>query len=214
MGEDFQSSKERTRHRTIIAGIGVGIIILGVVGFRMFGGYEASNPHAPIARIAEKNGPVLIDTRDGNLPYQPEMPIQPAYILRTKEGGRMTVEYLDDATRMEIMPVSFIQIDSNAEGKRLEVQGGGIRITVAPQPTDNPMRLDTAISEALVIEPGSFRVDYVDLKARYEVEEGKLRVRRLSDGNTTVVEAGQTHVCKPKGTGKIEFGNIDTSFGD
>jgi ferric-dicitrate binding protein FerR (iron transport regulator) len=166
-----------------------------------------------VARIVEKTGPVLIDTRDGNLPYQPEMLIQPAYILRTEKGGRMTVQYLDDASRMEILPVSFIQIDSNTEGKRLEVQGGRIAITVAPQPKDAPMRLDTAISEAVVLEPGTFHVDYVDLKAHYKVEGGRIRVRRLSDGNTTVVEAGQTHVCKPEGSGKIEFGNIDTTFG-
>jgi hypothetical protein len=214
MSEDFQSSKQRTRHRTILAGIGVGIVILALIGIRMFDGSEGSDPHAPVAKIVEKSGRVLIDTRDGNLPYQPEMLVHPAYILRTEKGGRMTVAYLDDATRMQIMPKSFIQIDSNAEGKRLEVQGGRIEITVAPQPKDNPMRLDTAISEALVLKPGSFRVSYVGLKAHYEAEKGKIRVRRLSDGNSTVVGAGETHVCKPEGSGKIEFGNIDTSFGD
>jgi len=106
-----------------------------------------------------------------------------------------------DKTRLEIDAgtelTDLFDVDApgkDARGKRLFLKRGTLTAAVARQPADRPMVVRTPHGEArvvgttlrLVVEPGSTRL---------EVMEGRVQLKRFSDGKTADVPAGHFAVA-------------------
>jgi ferric-dicitrate binding protein FerR (iron transport regulator) len=81
-------------------------------------------------------------------------------------------------------------------GKRVRVVRGAIRSDISKQPVDQPMLFVSAHGEARVLGT-SLRLVVDPASTRLEVQEGKVRLKRLSDGKSVDVGAGQFAVAGP-----------------
>ena len=102
-----------------------------------------------------------------------------------------------DRTRVEVGPETELAETTVGRGKRLQVVRGTVRAEVTRQPSDRPLVMATPHAEATVL--GTTLRIHVDLDprkgTRLEVEEGKVRLKRLGDGRTVEVPSGHHAVA-------------------
>jgi hypothetical protein len=111
-------------------------------------------------------------------------------------GGRAVLSF-SDGTRLDVGGDTELA-DFKAEGgKRVTVVRGDVRAEVARQPKDQPMVLASAHGEATVV--GTTLRLLVDLDprkgTRLEVLEGRVRLKRASDGRSVEVSSGHFAVA-------------------
>ncbi len=109
-------------------------------------------------------------------------------------GGRVAARY-PDGTRLEIGPGSSLELKEGA-GKRLHLERGEISADVPRQPADTPMVISTPQAEATIIGT-ALRISANADQTRLEVLEGKVRLKRRSDGRTVDVSGGHYAVAAP-----------------
>jgi ferric-dicitrate binding protein FerR (iron transport regulator) len=125
-------------------------------------------------------------------------PIVEGQGLAVEAGGRATLLY-PDGTRLEIEGGTELRELRDAGGKRLRVVRGRLGASVAKQPKDRPMLFETPHGDATVLGT-TLRIDVALDPAgatRLEVDEGKVRLRRPSDGKAVEVPAGHFAVTAP-----------------
>jgi ferric-dicitrate binding protein FerR (iron transport regulator) len=101
-----------------------------------------------------------------------------------------------DGTRLELAAGTRIAGMSEQPGRRLDIVQGALAADVKKQPAGRPLVLATPHGEAtvlgttlrLLVEPGRTRLD---------VTEGRVRLRRMPDGKSVDVSAGQFAVAAP-----------------
>ena len=166
-----------------------------------------NNPVQPVAQNVDQNRPViakLVDlTGDAELvlssgevlPAAADQEIRLDQTLRTiGEEGFAVVEY-DDGTRIELNPdteLQFITYQPDGvvgTGKKLVLNKGVLRAEVAKQPADRPMLLATQFAQMRVLGT-TFTFGVSDDASRVDLEEGRVRFTRQSDGQTVDVEQG------------------------
>lgn len=113
--------------------------------------------------------------------------------LETGPGGAVLLIY-PDGTRLEIDPGSEARDFRLSEGKSLLLKRGTLRAEVARQPAGHPMAFLTPHGEATVLGT-TLRIVVDSEKTRLEVEEGKVRLKRSSDGKTVDVGGGHYAVA-------------------
>jgi hypothetical protein len=114
------------------------------------------------------------------------------------EKGEAVVRYAD-GTRFDLRPRSAVRGFTLKEGKSVELQRGILAAQVAEQAADRPFVILTPQAEVRVVGT-TLRVSVdpeADGATHVEVTEGKVRVRRLSDGKTVdVARSGAVLVSK------------------
>jgi ferric-dicitrate binding protein FerR (iron transport regulator) len=203
--KDFVSRKRRGR----IIGSIVTVVILGAVAFFLFGYlFQTEDPRrkkGAVGEIIESSGAVQIVRNFDNISSDPGMVVMSGDFFRTKDDGIVKVKYLDDETTVTIGGNSNVIFNAMDSGKQMNLGKGLVTVSTPDQQPDKPMVLVTHSSEVTVLNGGSFTFTFVGLDASLAVQSGKMRFRRFTDGKTVELTAGQKHIFKPAGLGKIEF---------
>ena len=108
-------------------------------------------------------------------------------------GAASTVEIsYPDGTRVKLEPGTLVKdiADGDKKGKRLFLARGGLWASVRKQPADQPMTLNTPNGEARVLGTKLRLLFDEKGSTRLEVEEGKVRLKRLADGKSAEVSTG------------------------
>lgn len=106
--------------------------------------------------------------------------------IRTSKGGRLTIVFLSDATRVTVRGESEVRI---AE-KRVTLSRGALDATVAPQPKDAPLVFATPNAEAKIVGTRISLSATADA-TRLEVREGKVRLSRKEGAESVDVARDQ-----------------------
>lgn len=103
------------------------------------------------------------------------------------EGSTAEVRFADGTT-LGLAGNTEIAISEDGRGKQVRLRQGVVTVTVAEQPDDRPLRVQTATAEIEVIGT-IFTVGAEAEATRVEVGRGKVQVRRLVDGREIEVGA-------------------------
>jgi hypothetical protein len=203
--DDFVGRKRRNR----IIGTIVTAAVIGAVTYLIFGYLlRTEDPRrrkGAIGEVLESVGEIQVVRSFKNMPSEPGMIVMSGDFFRTKDGGRATVKYLDDSTEVTIGASSNLVFNAIDNGKRMNLGKGVIDVTAPDQPPEKPLIIVTHSAETMVLRGGAFRFSFIGLDATLEVQSGKIRFRRYTDGKIIELVAGQSHTFKPAGPEKIEF---------
>jgi ferric-dicitrate binding protein FerR (iron transport regulator) len=125
--------------------------------------------------------------------------------FRTKDDGHARIKYLDDGTEVTLGNNSNMVFNAVDNGKLMNLGKGFMTVAAPDQPDERPMIIITHSSEVTILKGGTFTFSFIGLDATIEVQTGKVRFRRFTDGRIVEVGAGQSHTFKPAGPEKIEF---------
>ena len=143
----------------------------------------------PIAKVAGLNGSFQWTGDGGRVFYDlsagTELP--GGTIEGMTPGSWFELEFTDGST-VTISGNSTLTL-SDAGQKKLYLKEGAVSGNVKPQPADKPMLIYTR-SAMLEVLGTQFDVEAGLAATMLHVSEGKVRVKRLSDGNTVNVSAG------------------------
>lgn len=125
-------------------------------------------------------------------PAQSGQPVPSGAGLLTRGSRSRLVLKLADETRLELRGDSRVEdIQASGDQKRLTLAQGDLHASVAKQTGGRSLTLTTPHAELAVLGT-RFLVHVGPEETRLDVEEGRIRNRRLSDKRTVEVTAGQT----------------------
>jgi anti-sigma factor RsiW len=123
-------------------------------------------------------------------------PVPPGASIRTEGAGSEALVVFPDGTRLELGPDTQVRDFFDLPGKSLRLERGFLRADVAPQPPGRPMVFFSPQAEATVLGTRlTLRAD-ADV-TRLEVQEGRVRLLRLSDRASAEVRAGYQAAAGP-----------------
>ena len=99
------------------------------------------------------------------------------------------IAFLDGST-VTASGTATVTLSEGPTGKQVYIKHGDVSIHAVPQPTDMPLRVVTPSAEAEVLGT-QFNVNVGPQSTRLSVNEGRVRVTRLADGQVQKVETGQ-----------------------
>lgn len=143
-----------------------------------------------VARVEAVTGEASLWTPSGRRPLRAGQDLLPGEGVQA--AGEVTILFADK-TRLEVGPNTLLKGLTEEGGKRLQLDKGTLRAQVAQQPPDRPFTVRTPQGEARVV--GTTLRLVVDDGTRLDVTEGKVQLKRLSDGKTVDVEAGHYAVA-------------------
>jgi hypothetical protein len=151
-----------------------------------------------LAAVERLDGEALAIGTDGRTPLRPGDGLLAGQEVEC--AGPLLVLRYPDGTRVDLETGSLLKL---VDERRAELRRGRLSARVAPRPGETPRIFPTPHAEAVVlgttlrlaVEPGSTRL---------EVEAGRVRLKRLSDGRSVDVAAGQFAVAGPKGAFRAE----------
>ncbi len=150
-----------------------------------------------VATVTRVEGEVMLVSGETRAAAAPKQPITTGQGLETVGAASSVEMTYPDGTRVRLEPGTLVKdlADGDKKGKRLFLAKGGLWASVRKQPADQPMTLGTATGEARVL--GTTLRLTLDEKGstRLEVEEGKVRLKRLSDGKAVDVVTGHFAVA-------------------
>jgi len=223
------SSKRRHRQWNVLTGVNghglltvavvvIAVLSLGLVYQLMYSGQRdpgASNivPHhsiadAPIARITGLSGSLIWTGDRGQM-------VRDLKVGRELAGGTIEGVAPDSWFELQFNDGSTVMISgtsmltfADAEQKELRLKEGIFSANVAPQPEGKPMLIHTP-STVLEVLGTQFDVEANMVSTVLNVTEGKVRVRRLSDGREIDVPA--RHRVVAEGDGDLTLRSIPES---
>ncbi len=147
-------------------------------------------PGAP-ASIADPSGDVAL-VRDGKtLPVRESQPLLPGDRIRTGADGRVSIRFNGEATTLDVPADSRVELDPDqGRGKRIAVEAGRLRCSVAPQPADKPFTVRTPHAEATVLGT-TFSLSVSGGQTRLKVGEGQVRFASRSGGREPLLVAAR-----------------------
>jgi ferric-dicitrate binding protein FerR (iron transport regulator) len=113
--------------------------------------------------------------------------------VETNGRGRVVLRY-EDLTTVELAPGTVATAFEIRGGKSLTLQRGSVVGDVTRQPAEQPMVVRTSEGEARVLGT-KFTLSASTGSTRLDVEKGKVRLTRTSDGASADVAADQTAVA-------------------
>lgn len=174
---------------------------------------------ADALKVQAVSGPVYFTATQAAVKAGQVLP--PGRALYTHPGAKVTLGYAD-GTRIEVQAETEVSNRTDEEARRFFVLRGAIASDIEPQAPGRPMIFETPTAEARILGT-SIRLAVLPGKSpetTLEVAEGKVELKRLSDGATTEVSAGQFAIAaagvdlKPGKTFpavvRINFGPADT----
>ena len=132
----------------------------------------------------------------------PPTPPEPAFLVRTDEGGQKTIAFEDGSTAQTTSPSAQLEVASiSADQLRLELEQGAARFTVTP---DRTRRFEVDAGEVEVTVLGTvFEVERLEAgRARVRVERGLVRVS--AGGTDWELPAGSEGVYPPEEHAAVE----------
>jgi FecR protein len=187
-------SKQAPAYTRLRASVGIAAIIVVALAASLFLRRPGAEPH--IARIVGVSGSLIWTGNSGQTDRE--------LSVGTKLSGG-TIEGLapDSWFELEFNDGSTIMISGNSVltfsdpgQKQLRLKEGSFSARVVPQPAGKPMQVHTP-SALLEVLGTRFTVETGISSTTLSVLEGKVRVRRLSDGNTVDVQARHRVIAAP-----------------
>jgi hypothetical protein len=114
------------------------------------------------------------------LPALAGMRLQALDILRTGSNGSLALSYGKERSRLELKEDTTLKLLSWRRGKRFDLMAGTMKASVVHQRLFRPMRVATTHAEARVLGT-KFTLTTSSDQTRLEVEQGRVRLTRLSD---------------------------------
>lgn len=160
---------------------------------------ESTRP--AIAALQEVEGEVLKITPQGSRPALAGQPILDGEGLIV--SGRALVRY-PDATVLHLASGARVErLSLTDRGKRVELVKGLLTADVKKQPAGEVMILSSPHAEVRVLGT-ELQLEVGEDSTRLEVSEGRVRLRRHSDGKSVLVSAGHFVVAGAQGPLKAE----------
>jgi len=132
---------------------------------------------------------------EGPMPARAGAPLLAGQTIRTGEGMARALVRYPDGTRVELGADTEAALHAAEDGgKRVALARGAVVADVAKQPAGSPMRFTTARAEAVVLGT-RLRLSATADATRLDVQEGRVRLARASDGSFVEVGAGQFAVA-------------------
>lgn len=144
-----------------------------------------------VAILREAEGSVEV----AGEPARPGQGVAPGQGVWTGPAGRAVLLF-EDGTRLSLAPETTLRRLEETRGKRVELEGGTLAADVTRQPAGSTFVVLTPHAEAAVVGTRFTLVCRPD-STRLDVEEGQVRLRRLSDGASAAVSAGRYAVASP-----------------
>jgi len=144
-----------------------------------------------VAGLERVRGEAWVSTESGRAPAGAGRGLVSGQGVETA-GGEASVKYPDE-TRIDLRPGTAIRVTGPA-GKSVRLDRGTIDAQVARQPAGQSVAFVTPHAEATVLGT-RLTVTVTEEATRLEVAEGRVRLRRLSDGKAVDVAAGQFAVA-------------------
>jgi len=141
---------------------------------------------ATVATVREMEG----DVRLGKVRAGPGQAVLAGEGLETAAGSRAVVEF-PDGTRVRLDPETRVR---DVQPKRLHLEGGALVADVTRQVPGKSMVFTTPHAEATVLGT-TLRILIEADATRLEVTEGRVRLKRLSDGQAVEVAHGHFAVA-------------------
>jgi hypothetical protein len=136
--------------------------------------------------LAEVQGTGLSLERAGQtLPAVAGAHLRSGDVLRAPENVTATISFAPENTRIVIEPGTELKVTGLSHGKRFALGVGKLEASVARQRPFKPLVMTTAQAEARVVGT-RFTLAVTTNATRLEVAEGKVRLKRLNDGEVRV----------------------------
>lgn len=149
-----------------------------------------NQPPAMIATLGQLSGSVVIAGSDGHARSAASgASVIRGDTVRTQRPQSAASIVYSDGTRLTLIGETSITCHGG-EHKSITVHSGTLHASVAAQPAGEPMRIVTP-TDALEILGTRFIVDARAAATELNVNEGRVRLTRLSDGKSLEVPAGQ-----------------------
>lgn len=155
---------------------------------------------AEIALLERAEGLVFLGSGPGRARVRAGRRLIPGMELETEGPGSAAVVRFPDGTRLELGSDSALREIAVREGgaKAAFLERGRLAARVARQPAGRPMLLVTPHAEARVL--GTLLILSVDPEAtRLEVKDGRVTLKRLSDGATVDVTSARACTASARG---------------
>ena len=141
-----------------------------------------------IGVLEELSGPVTVAGAEGEVrSARRGTAIMAGDTVRTQKSQSAATLVYPDGTRFSL--VGKTAITCNLQ-KSVTIHGGTVFASVAVQPSGKPMRVAT-LTDSLEILGTRFTLDATTAETDLSVKEGRVRLTRLSDGQSVEVPAGQ-----------------------
>lgn len=146
----------------------------------------AWQPDERFATIVDYSGPVSWSDAGGN---QIKVGLKVGAGTLKGAGGESWVEVVfADGTEAQLSGIGQLKLGKRDNQKLLHLSGGSLSIDAQPQAAGKPLRVFTPSAEAEVLGT-QFNVLANAYSTRLNVNEGLVKVKRLSDGSTEQVKA-------------------------
>jgi hypothetical protein len=145
---------------------------------------------APPAPVETRTAVAVVESVDGAASGAPLLAEQPFAAV-----GLTVIRYAD-GTRLELARAGRLTGLSPAPGKRISLAEGSLKLDVPRQPAAQPLVVVTPQADVTVLGT-RFTVTASQDRSRVDVEEGRVRIRRLLDRATVDVKSGHFAIVAP-----------------
>jgi ferric-dicitrate binding protein FerR (iron transport regulator) len=144
--------------------------------------YTMPKPELPkqIAQVRSQIGVTFLVRGKSKLMMKVGDPIYSGDRIYVEHRSETKLEYLD-ATRLNLLENSFVEVTESANGKKLYLFAGLLQMKVTPQPKGSPLELITEHSHSIV-RGTEFEMNSSDISTLLEVKEGKIEVVPMTTG--------------------------------
>lgn len=160
------------------------------------GGYRLYNVWQTVAFVEHASEGAMIERGSNEFPAVAGERILVGDRIATPSQGSLELQF-EDGTRVSLLGASSLvggrhSLPTGGQAKLLMLERGDLFASVEPQ--EHPMRLKTPVAEALVLGT-ELQLSARTGLTRLEVIEGKVDLRRNSDGKTVSVASNQAGVA-------------------
>lgn len=157
-------------------------------------GGAASETRVSVAVLEAVHGSVLVGDGGRSSPAGAGQALRAGQSLDVRGPSGAVRIVFADRTRIDVGADTFLREIRTEGGKRVVLERGELRAEVVPQPGDAALVFATPQADATVLGT-TLRIVADGLKTRLEVEEGKVRLLRRSDGRALDVSSGHFAVA-------------------
>ncbi|MBA2482470.1 MAG: FecR domain-containing protein [Planctomycetes bacterium] len=203
-----RSSRQRPLWPALLAMAAV--VALGV-GLALFGIPQKADPEQAVATVLEFDPAATISVAGSPsvLALAVGMRVSGPSSLRSADG-HVVLGY-PDGSRIEARRSTTVDILSASRGKQVRLSSGSMCADVAKQPDGFPLVVQVPYAEASVIGT-RFGLATSTRGTLLQVLEGTVSYRRLSDGATVSVAAGQNVLASAEGDFGVRPNRIDSGM--
>jgi ferric-dicitrate binding protein FerR (iron transport regulator) len=153
---------------------------------------------AAVASLERINGTVHVTTAAGEVrPVSAGIQVEPGDTVRTEGAQSSVVLVSPGGTRFSLAGTTSLTF-SESRRESITVHGGSLFAAVAPQPPGQALVVLTPQARAEVLGT-VFSLRATDDETEVSVTEGRIRLTRLSDGQTVEVVSGRRAVSNAEG---------------